>query len=149
MAVRKEKVKQQFTEAVAGVLEPGEQLQAGAYGPSGPNPFFAAGLFGVLGMLLFGVRYYYVAVTDRRVVFLKSSFWTARPAGFGWADPRGSVTISEVETDAKLWNHLKYAGSSGKTMRMNFHVWWRDETKQLVAALGGSGQAAPASPPAS
>lgn len=149
MAVRKEKVKQQFMEALGSVLEPGEQLQAGAYGPSGPNPLFATGLFGILGMLLFGVRYYYVAVTDRRVVFLKSSFWTARPAGFGWADPRNSVTISDVDTDAKLWNHLKYTGPNRKAFRMNFHAWWRDETKQLVAALGSSGQAAPASPPAS
>ena len=149
MAVRKDAVKKQFTEALAGVLEPGEQVQVGTYGPSGPNPFFAAGLFGVIGMLLFGVRYYYVAVTDRRVVFMKGSFWTARPAGFAWADPRSSVTISDVDTDAKLWNHLKYTGSSGKSIRMNFHAWWRDETKQLVAALGSSGQTAPASPPAS
>lgn len=149
MAVRKEKVKQQFTEALAGALEPGEQMQAGAYGPSGPNPLFATGLFGILGMLLFGIRYYFVAVTDRRVVFMKSSFWTARPAGLGWADPRSSVTISDVDTDAKLWNHLKYTGPNRKPFRMNFHAWWRDEAKQLVAALGSSGQAAPAFPPAS
>jgi hypothetical protein len=51
-----------------------------------------------------------------------------------------------VDTDAKLWNHLKYTGSNGKTIRMNFHAWWREETKQLVGALGGSGQV---SPPAS
>jgi hypothetical protein len=32
---------------------------------------------------------------------------------------------------------------------MNFHAWWRDETKQLVAALGSSGQAASVPPSAS
>jgi hypothetical protein len=56
MAVRKEAVKQQFTEALPAVLEPGEQVLGGAYGMSGPNPIFAQGLFGVAGWLIFRVR---------------------------------------------------------------------------------------------
>jgi hypothetical protein len=105
MAVRKEKVKQQFTEALAGVLEPGEHVQAGAYGPSGPNPFFAAGLFGILGMLLFGVRYYYVGVTDRRVVFMKSSFWPRdRPVSGG--------RIRVVRSRSRTWTPTRSSGTT-------------------------------------
>ena len=37
MAVRKETIKQQFSEAFPAVLEPGERVIGGAYGVSGPN----------------------------------------------------------------------------------------------------------------
>lgn len=67
MAVRKETIKQQFNEALPAVLEPGEQVLGGAYGVSGPNPLWAQGLLGLVGFLIFGMRYYYVALTDRRL----------------------------------------------------------------------------------
>src|SRR6266508_4871150 len=88
MAVRKEKVRQQYAEAVQQHLEPGEQLVSGAYGASGPNPLWLTGLFGLVGMVVANVRYYFVWVTDRRVIFLKGSFRTARPTGFAWSDLR-------------------------------------------------------------
>ena len=56
------------------------------------------------GFLIFGMRYYYVALTDRRLIFLNASFWTSRPKGFAWADPRESITTSDLQTDNKLWN---------------------------------------------
>jgi hypothetical protein len=75
----------------------------GAYGVSGPNPLWAQGLLGLAGFLIFGMRYNYVALTDRRLIFLNASFWTSRPKGFAWADPRDSITISDLQTDNKLW----------------------------------------------
>jgi hypothetical protein len=48
--------------------------------------------------------YYYVALTDRRLIFMNASFWTSRPKGLAWADPSDSVTISDLQTDNKLWN---------------------------------------------
>jgi hypothetical protein len=125
MAVRKEAVKQQFTEALPGVLEPGEQVLGGAFGMSGPNPLFAQGLFGVAGYLIFRVRPYYVAVTDRRVIFMRASFWTTRPKGMAWSDARSSVTIRDVRTDAKLWNSATFSTPSKHKLRMNFHTFWR------------------------
>jgi hypothetical protein len=28
------------------------------------------------------MRYYYVTLTDRRLIFMNASFWTSRPQGF-------------------------------------------------------------------
>jgi hypothetical protein len=57
VAVRKEAIKQQFNEALPTVLQPGEQVLGGAYGVSGPNPLRGQGLLGLLGFLIFGMRY--------------------------------------------------------------------------------------------
>ena len=146
MAVRKETISKQFHEALPAMLEPGEQVLAGAYCVSGPSPLWIAGLLGLLGMLLFGVQYYFLAITDRRAIAMKASFWTARPAGFGFADPKDAVVISDIVTDAKLWSHLLYARPGQKPLRLNFHAWWRDEMKAVVAALGGAD--VPVPPPA-
>jgi hypothetical protein len=146
VAIRKETVRQQFMEALPSVLEPGEQVQAGAYCVSGPSPIWIAGLLGILGMLLFGVQYYFLAITDRRAILMKGSFWTARPAGLGFADPKDSILISDIVTDAKLWSHLIYGRPGSKPFRLNFHTWWREEMKQVVAALGGPDVAPPPPP---
>ena len=158
MAVRKETIKKQFTEALPAVLEPGEQVLGGAYGVSGPNPLWAQGLFGLIGFLIFGMRYYYVALTDRRVIFMKSSFWSARPAGLAWSDPRDTVTISDLKTDAKLWNWGKFSSPTKQNLRMNFHAFWREETKAMGDLLadrivgprlgaGAAGEPPPPPPP--
>ena len=89
MAVRKETIKQQFNEALPAVLEPGERVLGGTYGVSGPNPLWAQGLLGLAGFLLFGMRYFYVALTDRRLIFMNASFWTSRPQGFCAVRPAG------------------------------------------------------------
>lgn len=74
MAVRKETIKQQFNEALPPLLEPGEQVLGGAYSVSGPNALWAQGLLGLAGFLIFGMRSYYVAFTDRRLIFVNASF---------------------------------------------------------------------------
>jgi hypothetical protein len=131
VAVRKETIEQQFVEALPSVLEPGEQVLGGAYGVSGPNPLWAQGLLGLAGFLIFGMRYYYVALTDRRPIFLNASFWTSRPKGFAWADPRDSITISDLQTDNKLWNWGKISSPTKENLRMNFHAFWRPELKAM------------------
>ena len=99
MAVRKETIKQQFNEALPAVLEPGERVLGGAYGVSGPNPLWAQGLLGLAGFLIFSIRYYYVALTDRRLIFMNASFWTSRPKGFAWSDPRDRQQAVELGQD--------------------------------------------------
>ena len=124
MAVRKDTIKQQFNEALPTVLEPGEQVLGGAYGVSEPNPLWAQGLLGLVGFLIFGMRYY-VALTDRRLIFMNASFWTSRPSGLAWADPRDSVTISDLQSDNKLWNWGRFSSPTKQNLRMNFHAFWR------------------------
>jgi hypothetical protein len=141
VAVRKETVKKQFLEAMPSMLEPGEQVQAGVYAVSGPNPFFAQGLFGLVGMLLFGVRWYFVAVTERRVIFVKASMMSGRPSGLAWADPRAGVTLSDVDLTASVWGHLRYASASHPKVRLNVHRWWLDEGREVAGALGAAATA--------
>jgi hypothetical protein len=140
MAIRKETVRAQFDEAVREHLEPGEEVVAGAYGASGPSPLWLSGLFGIVGMLIAGVRYYFVFVTDRRVLFLKGSFWTARPAGLAWSDLRSAVSIGDV-TPASTWSWFRYQRpAGGKPVRLNFARPWREEFAQMTAALPSAGQ---------
>jgi hypothetical protein len=131
MAVRKETIKQQFSAALPAVLEPGEQVQGGAYCVSGPNPLWAQGLLGMAGYFIFGMRYYYVALTDKRVIFMNASFWTGRPGGLAWSDPRDAITISNLQTDNKLWNWGLYSSPTKENLRLNFHAFWRPEIKAL------------------
>lgn len=157
MAVRRETVRKQFQEAVQPMLEPGEQLVAGAYCASGPNPLWLSGLFGWIGILVAGVRYYFVWVTDRRVIFLGASMMTARPKGsMAWADARSSVSISNV-TPAATWSWFRYQRpAGGKPIRLNFPRPWREDFSQMTAALQssappaapGAPQPPPAAPPA-
>ena len=131
MAVRKETIKQQFNEALPAVLEPGDQVLGGVYGVSGPNPLWAQGLLGLAGFLIFGMRYYYVALTDRRLIFMNASFWSSRPKGLAWSDPRDSITISDLQTDNKLWNWCKISSPTRQNLRMNVHAFWRPELKAM------------------
>ena len=154
MALRKETIKKQFMEALPSMLEPGEQVQTGTFCVSGPNPLFSQGLFGIIGLLLFQMRWYFVAVTDRRVVFVKASYWTGRPVGFGWADPRSSASISDVNLSAKVWGHFKYTSpTKPSAIRLNVHRWWLEEGNAVVAALSPASPApagtGPSGPPAS
>jgi hypothetical protein len=136
MAFRKETIKRQFGEAQAAVLEPGEQVEAASLTTSGPSPWLA-GLLGIIVMLLMGMRYYYVLVTDRRVVFMKASMMSGRPKGLAFADPKGQAGITQVKV-AKLWSSLRYRRPEGKEIRLNFHRIWRDEMQAVVQALGAS-----------
>jgi hypothetical protein len=131
VAVRKETIKQQFNEALRAVLGPGEQVLGGVYGVSGPNPLWAQGLLGLAGFLIFGMRYYYVALTDRRLIFMSASFWTSRPKGLAWSDPRDSITIGDLQTDNKLWNWGKISSPTKHNLRMNIHAFWRPELKAM------------------
>lgn len=151
MAFRKETIRQQFSEAIVSVLEPGERVTAGAYTVSGPSPWLT-GLLGVVIMLLAGMRYYFVAVTDRRVILMKASMWSQRPRGVASAYPTSSVSLSDV-TMAGMWSHLRFQPAGGKRIRLNFHKFWRGEMQQVVAAIqagaatGPTGTALPPPPP--
>ncbi|HEX8098569.1 MAG TPA: hypothetical protein VF660_00020 [Actinomycetota bacterium] len=139
MAFRRAKIKEQFDAAIPGVLEPGERVQAGTFTQSGPSPWLA-GLVGWIVMLIAGARYYYVAVTDRRVLFMKASMLTGRPNGLAWADPRGAAQVSDVNLTNAVWSKLRYRRPEGKELRLNIHRFWREDGQAVVDALTASVQ---------
>jgi heme/copper-type cytochrome/quinol oxidase subunit 2 len=150
MAVRKDTITRQFNQTMqAGILEPGEQVVTGMMTQTGASPWLA-GLIGVVLMLLTGTRWYFVALTDRRVVFLKASLLTSKPTGaVAWADPRSAVSISDIVNDAKVWNRLKYhRPGQSEPVRVNVSaVQWKSEFKSLVSNLqAGVAPPAPGAP---
>jgi hypothetical protein len=46
-----------------------------------------------------GMRYCFIAVTDRRVLFFSASPMTVKPRDPAWADPQGAGTISDIDAD--------------------------------------------------
>jgi hypothetical protein len=142
MAFKKETTRQQFSEAIAAELQPGERVLAGGFTVSGPSPMLAAAV-GAAGMLLLGMRSYYMAVTDRRVVMMRASGMSGRPRGLAFADPRAGVSITKVRS-AAVWSHLKYRRPDGKQMRLNFHRKWRDDMEAIVQSMSDVSAAQPA-----
>jgi hypothetical protein len=149
MAVRRDTVRKQFTEAVRSELEPGEQLLAGGWCASGPSPIWLNGLFGLVGMVVANVRYYFVWVTDRRVIFMKASMMSARPKGVAWSDLRSAAHVTDVKP-AATWSWFKYhRPAGGKPIRLNFPRPWREDFATMTSALGvseGSDSQAPPAP---
>src|SRR5437867_4765269 len=120
MAFRRETVRKQFESVLPGVLEPGEQIVAESAVVSGPSPWLAQGLFGLIGILLFGVRWYFMVVTDRRVLFHKMSMWTGRPGGgVAWADRRGAVGGWDAEVTATVRGHFRHPPPEGQALRLD------------------------------
>jgi hypothetical protein len=118
------------------MLEPGEQLLAGGWCASGPSPLWLQGLFGYIGMIVAGVRYYFVWVTDRRVIFLKASALSSRPKGLAWADLRSAASITDAHP-AATWSWFKYTRpAGGKPLRLNFPRPWREDFAVMTQALG-------------
>jgi hypothetical protein len=138
MPFRHDTIKARFAEAIPPLLEPGETVQAQCLTQTGPNPWLAA-IFGWIGMLLAGVRYRYVVVTDRRVLFLKASLLNVAPRGPALAHPRAGVSVGEAKM-TKTWNHAKYRGPDGGEIRLHANRPWKADFEGLLTALG-AGQA--------
>jgi hypothetical protein len=135
VAVRKETIKQQVREALGAMLEPGETEQASVNTIAGSSPWLAQGLLGLIGQAL--VKYYYVVVTERRILYITMSRMSGRPGELAMADPRSSVSVAEYKPSA-LWSVLKLKRPDGKILRLNVHRIWKDELEGVARALGAT-----------
>lgn len=132
MAVRKETFKKQMDEALGSILEPGERELVSVNTIVGISPWLAAGIIGLIGQ--FFVKYYYITVTDRRVLFIQVSRLSGRPKGLAFTDPRPGPTVSESKP-AAVWSSFKYTRPDGKSMKVHVHRFWRDEMAATIQAL--------------
>ena len=94
-------------------------------------------------MIAMGSRWYFITLTDRRVIFQKVSMASGKPAGLAWTDPRGSVSIGDAALDGAVWSKAIYERPDAKPLRLNIQRVWRDEGQQFVAQLAGGGSARP------
>jgi hypothetical protein len=133
MAVRKETIKKQANEMVVQALQPGEQIISGVYAITGPSPWLMNQI-GLLGQ--FFIDYYYVAVTQRQVIFVKMNRISNRPKEIAFTAPLPSVRITDYKRSA-LWSSFKYnVPTAPKPLRLNVHRIWRQELDALVGAFG-------------
>src|SRR5438552_18989807 len=116
MPLRREKIREAVDAVVASHLEPGEQIVAQGLTLKGPSPWLTAGLLGLIGWLL--TKYYFVVVTDRRVLFERTTMmWSVRPKALEAAEPRSSVSLVE-NTPRTLWSHMKIRRGDGSEWKL-------------------------------
>jgi hypothetical protein len=133
MAVRKETIKKQANEMVVQALQPGEQIVSGVYAITGPSPWLMNQL-GLLGQ--FFIDYYYVAVTQQQIIFVKMNRVSNRPKEIAFTAPLQSVQISDYRRNA-MWSSFRYnVPTAAKPLRLNVHRIWRQELDALVGAFG-------------
>jgi hypothetical protein len=135
MAVRKETIKEQVREWLKTVLEPGEREVASVNAIAGPSPWLATGLLGLIGQAF--IKFYYVVVTDRRVLYVSMSRFSGRPRDLAMSDPRPAVSVTEYKPSS-LWSVLKLNRGEDKSLKLNVHRIWREELEQVAEALGAT-----------
>jgi hypothetical protein len=129
---------QRVVDAVSAQLEPGEQVRAVLKSSqTGPSPW----PWSINGYIWFlYIRYYAVAVTDRRVLLVALSKLSRRPRALAAAYPRSAVRVKEWKEGA-LWSVLRLDRPSGGELKLNIPRVMRSDAAKVVAALD-SGPAA-------
>ncbi len=134
IARQKAKVAGHMDQALAQVLEPGEKVEARAYAVTMPSNWWY--LLTYFVMLL--AKYWFVAVTDRRVIFIKVSKTGTSRSEFAWADPRPGMGAGELKKSLG-WTKLDIFKPDGGRMTLSFDRNWRDEAAAIQEALRRSG----------
>lgn len=98
----------------------------------------------VSGYLGAGLRRAVLGVTDRRVLLVRSSYWSISGKGLLWADPLDEVALGELPTELHVGTaytgntYIRIRRADGSTFRMNPRtgfVGGHDDTRRNVRAL--------------
>jgi hypothetical protein len=125
-------------EALAGLLQPGEDLLLISYAKIGVNPVVSA----VAGLAYldifepFFLKPHVVALTNRRLLLIQLSIPDYRPKRLTLAEAREAVSVVRArETWFYFSVWVRRRGSSGE-VRLNFpYSSWIKEARALVSAL--------------
>jgi hypothetical protein len=134
VAIRRDTIRQQALEALApAVQQTGGRVTGGVYAITGPSPWLMNEL-GLIGQ--FFVKYYFVAVTEQQVFFLRMNRMTNRPGEIEYAAPRQAVQVTDYKR-RPLWSSFKMmAPGMDKPLRLNVHRIWREDLDFFGSALG-------------
>ena len=128
-----DKGQQRVADVVTPQLGAGEQIQAILKtSQTGPSPFMYA-LFGWIWSLF--IKYYAIAVTDRRVFLVNLSRLSGRAKSVGQVYPRADVKVVEWKEGA-LWSTLRLQASGGAEVKLNVARIVRASAETVVAAIG-------------
>lgn len=143
MALPKETIERLFDDAVRPLLEPGERVLAGVFAAPGPSPL-RVGFLGAAVQAARGQGDLWMALTDRRALFVRAAFMTQKPKGLAWADARAAVEIAEPHLDERSgWDWFVYLRPDADPLRLNVSLVWREELRTIAAELSER----PAPPP--
>ncbi|MET7637808.1 hypothetical protein [Streptomyces sp. NPDC005438] len=85
-----------------------------------------------------------LAVTDRRVLMVRSAYWSIRDKGLLWADPLEEVALSELPRELRAKGaytgntYLRLRRADGSTVKVNPRAGFagdHDQTRRNVAQL--------------
>jgi hypothetical protein len=138
MAFRKEKMLEDIRTATSTALEPGEQARVHAYGLSGPSPWLSGGLIGIITQFM--TKYYAIALTDRRLIFIRANRYSQKPKGVEISDAVSAIKLQQFRPGT-FWNKLKFNDSSGRQMRVYLDRRWKQEATDIANALSPAGAA--------
>lgn len=125
-------------ELVGPSLEPGEQAFVGLRVHTGPSNWWLMVPYVRLAVRL-AQRYYFMLVTDRRVILCRVSYWTGRPKDIKTAIPRAMVRISEYDPVA-YYPSFVLAHPEAST-KLRTRGMWLNELQQAMSILGAPGPA--------
>ncbi len=134
----KEKAAGRAAAVIGPALEPDERILTGARVQGGISQWWV--LLSSYARLF--QRWYYLVLTDRRVIFCKISFWTGRPAAVSIVVPREQARVTDYRP-GRTWTsfRLSYPGRD-KPMRIRAPRAWRPEVDSVLSALGAADPAA-------
>jgi hypothetical protein len=131
----KQKISERAREFIASAPVPQEPILGGAQVISGVSRGWA-----LLSpsTRMFG-RPYYVALTERHVLFCWMSAWTGKPREIPIVAPRELVRVTGVRLGGQMgWFTCQVPGRD-KPMTLRFYRFWRPEVQALLGALGAAG----------
>ena len=131
----KKKYLRRGVEALAAVLEANEDAQDLAHVSIGPSPMLLYALGGTYAAMIF-LKPHYIAMTDRRVILIRASFWSARGLSLVLAEPRETVTADRFRPGIYLFAAFVLRTAGGGQRRLNFRrTLWKAEAEAMFRKL--------------
>ena len=130
----KQKISERAREFIASAPVPQEPILSGVQVISGVSRGWA-----LLSpsTRMFG-RPYYVALTERHVLFCRMSAWTGKPREIPIVVPREQVRVTGARLGGQMGWFTCQVPSRDKPMTLRFYRFWRPEVAALIGALGAA-----------
>jgi hypothetical protein len=130
------KLRQKIDDAVRGTLEPAEEIEEFVFGQVRPRLFL--GLEALLGplLILFAIRYFYVAISARRLFVIAAPKTKTGPGDVVWAEPFEGVVVERYK-EGVLWTLLFFRRRTDeKLLRFRTSRTFNQRTRRIAEALG-------------
>jgi len=129
-----EKSRARAREAVAGRLEPGEEIEVLLFGMTRPSLWLD---FLISPLLAVFQRSWYVVLTDRRVLVVPLDRWSGRPTGVEWDEPRAGVRVDRYKRGVLMGKLFLRRVADGGVLKLQFVFRFRSDALAVKAALDG------------